>query len=108
MKFAQAVVEAIKASKAGLSVLLLGSPGKGKTSVAKRLAKQLGLRYVEVRPAEFESVDFRGIPTVEEGRTRWNVPEFWPSEACVLNVDEITQAPMELTSPLLKLFVGIS
>lgn len=106
MNVTSAIVETLKAAAAGEPVLLLGSPGIGKTAVAKILAERLGLPYVEVRPAEFESVDFRGIPTVENGKTRWNIPDFWPTEACVLNFDEITQAPMELTSPLLKLFLG--
>lgn len=106
MNVTTAIVEVRKAAQAGLPVLLLGSPGIGKTTVGYILAESLGLPYVEVRPAEFEAVDFRGIPTVEGGKTKWNVPDFWPTEACLLNVDEITQAPMELTSPLLKLFLG--
>lgn len=106
MNITTAIVEVRKAAQAGLPVLLLGSPGIGKTTVGYIIAESLGLPYVEVRPAEFEAVDFRGIPTVENGKTKWNVPDFWPTEACLLNVDEITQAPMELTSPLLKLFLG--
>jgi DNA polymerase III delta prime subunit len=106
MELQTAVTETKKAASAGLPVLLLGPPGIGKTTVARMVASDLGLPYVEVRPAEFESVDFRGIPTVEAGRTRWNVPDFWPSERSLLNVDEITQAAPELTSPLLKLFLG--
>jgi DNA polymerase III delta prime subunit len=106
MNITTAIAEVKKAAAAGLPVLLLGSPGIGKTTVGYILAQELSLPYVEVRPAEFEAVDFRGIPTVENGRTRWNVPNFWPESACLLNVDEITQAPMELTSPLLKLFLG--
>lgn len=106
MKFAQAVEEVIKASKAGLPVLLMGSPGIGKTAIPTAVGKVLELGLSEVRPAEFEPVDFRGIPSVENKRTTWNVPDFWPSEPCVLNFDEITQAPMELTSSLLKMFLG--
>jgi hypothetical protein len=106
MNISNAVEEVKKALAVDLSVLLLGSPGIGKTTVAEMVAADLGLPYTEVRPAEFESVDFRGIPTVESGRTRWNVPDFWPQVPSLLNFDEITQAPMELTSPLLKLFLG--
>lgn len=106
MNITTAITEVRKAAQAGLPVLLLGSPGVGKTTIGYALAEALNLPYVEVRPAEFEAVDFRGIPTVENGKTKWNVPDFWPQAACLLNVDEITQAPMELTSPLLKLFLG--
>lgn len=106
MNIQTAIQEIKKAAQAGLPVLLLGSPGIGKTTVAIMVAMDLDLPYREVRPAEFESVDFRGIPTVVDGRTVWNVPDFWPTEKCLLNFDEITQAPMELTSPLLKIFLG--
>jgi DNA polymerase III delta prime subunit len=106
MNIQTAIAEVKKAAAAGLPVLLLGSPGIGKTTVASILAAELGLPYVEIRAAEFEAVDFRGIPTVVDGRTVWNTPDFWPSEPCLLNFDEVTQAPMELTSPLLKIFLG--
>jgi hypothetical protein len=106
MNVGNALVEVKKVVAAGMPVLLVGSPGVGKTAIPEQLAADLGLPYVEVRAAEFESVDFRGIPTVVEGRTRWNIPDFWPTAPCVLNFDELSQAPPELTSPLLKLFLG--
>lgn len=108
MNVKTAIVELIKAAKAGEPVLLMGPPGIAKSTIPQIVAELLSLPYREVRPAEFESVDFRGIPTVEAKRTTWNVPDFWPTEPCVLNFDEITQAPMELTSPLLKMFLGRS
>lgn len=106
MNVNDAIVEVLKAAQAGLPVLLLGSPGIGKTTIAFAVACKLGLPYMEIRAAEFESVDFRGIPSIVDGKTKWNPPDFWPTEACVLNFDEVTQAPMELTSPLLKIFLG--
>lgn len=106
MNVTTAIEEVKKAAQAKLPVLLLGPPGCGKTSIPNAVAEELGLPCWEVRPAEFEPVDFRGIPTVEKKRTTWNPPDIWPDVDCVLNIDEITQAPMELTSPLLKLFLG--
>lgn len=106
MNVTKAIAESKKAAAAGLPVMFLGSPGIAKTTIAKILASELGLPYVEIRAAEFESVDFRGICSVVDGKTKWHTPDFWPTEACVLNFDEITQAPMELTSPLLKIFLG--
>ena len=108
MNITEAINQAVLCAKAGEPVLLIGQPGIGKTAVPNAVAKLLGLPYREIRAAEFESVDFRGVPTVVDGRTVWNLPEFWPSEACVLNFDEISQAPPELTSPLLKIFLGRS
>jgi hypothetical protein len=104
----QAIREVLKCARARMPVLLLGSPGVSKTTIARYLARELGLPYRELRCAEFESVDFRGVcvPDLATGKTRWLTPDFWPTEACVLNFDEITQAAPELTSPLLKIFLG--
>ncbi len=106
MNVTTAIEEVKKAAQAKLPVLLLGPPGCGKTSIPSAVAEDMDLPLWEVRPAEFEPVDFRGIPTVEKNRTTWNPPDIWPDVDCVLNIDELTQAPMELTSPLLKLFLG--
>lgn len=108
MNVKQAIEEVLKCAKAGQPVLLMGSPGLGKTAIPQVVAMLLGLPYNELRCAEFEPVDFRGVcvPNIETMTTTWLTPDFWPTEACVLNLDEITQASADLTSPLLKLFLG--
>ncbi len=106
MDVGTAIVEAKKAVAAGLPVLIEGSPGVGKTAIPEVIADDEGLDLCEVRAGEFESVDFRGIPTVEAKKTTWNIPDFWPTKRCVINFDEISQASPELTSPLLKVFLG--
>lgn len=106
MKINQAFAELVKCANAGLPVFLQAGPGVGKTSIAVQLADHLGLPYKEVRCAEFESVDFRGIPVAADGKTKWLIPDFWPTEACVLNFDEISQARPDIVSPLLKIILG--
>lgn len=96
--------EVVKLAAINQPVLLLGSPGVGKTSIARQVAEELELPYVEVRAAEFEPVDFRGGMYLDESTetARWFAADIWPSERCVLCFDEITQAHSDLTSPLLK------
>ena len=88
----------------GLPIYIGGSPGLGKTSIARQVAEAEQLPYWEVRAAEFEPVDFRGGMFLDEETetARWFSSEIWPTEKCVLCFDELTQASDEMTSPLLK------
>ena len=66
-------------------LLIHSSPGIGKSSIVKEVAKTLGIQLVDVRLAEMESVDIRGLPSVEkndnnEGIMRWNAPDCWPRD----------------------------
>ena len=91
-----------------VTVGLMGAPGVGKTDAASQAAAELGLEIVEIRPAELEPVDFRGIPVpdLETGRTRWLTPEFWPAHKCLILFDELTLAAPDVTAPLLKIMLG--
>ncbi len=108
MNIRTAIDQALLVAKANQPVLLLGPPGVGKSALPQTVAALMGLPYREIRAAEFEAVDFRGgmFLDIENETTRWLTADMWPNEACVLNFDEITQAPMEMTSPLLKIFLG--
>jgi len=83
------------------TVFLRGPSGIGKTEVIYQMSAVLkehiqnwdGVR--DIRLSQFDPVDFRGIPSIAEGRTVWNPPAFFPmpDTAGIIFLDEITSAP---------------
>lgn len=76
-------------------ILIHSSPGVGKSSIVRQVAKKLNIGFVDVRLAEMESVDIRGLPSVdkENGVMKWNAPDFWPRDPNskgIIFLDEIT------------------
>ncbi len=91
-------------------VMIWGAPGVGKSQTVKQVADKLFLgvskkgakkslpyangHFIDLRLPLLDSVDLRGIPTVEDGRTVWIPPSFLPREGQgLLFLDEIVQAP---------------
>ena len=85
-------------------VFLWGPPGTGKSSYVRQSAKRLGMSVVDVRAATTDPVDWRGVPAVVDGQTRWCPPDFLPKDGKgVLFLDELPQAPQMVQSALLEL-----
>ena len=57
--------------RAGLVPLVRGSPGLGKSSMAKNLADKFNLKLVDIRLAQYEPTDLNGFPfpDYDKGRT---------------------------------------
>jgi len=99
---------AITILKSGLSVnvpmFLWGPPGIGKSQIVAQVAADLELPLIDIRAVLLDPVDLRGVPSVENGVTRWNPPIFLPTEGeGVLFLDELSQAPDSVQSSLLQL-----
>ncbi len=76
-------------------ILIHSSPGVGKSSIVREVARKLNIGFVDVRLAEMESVDIRGLPSVDKdnGVMKWNAPDFWPRDPKskgIIFLDEIT------------------
>ena len=76
-------------------ILIHSSPGIGKSSIVRQVAEKLNIGFVDVRLAEMESVDIRGLPSVdkENGVMKWNAPDFWPRDPKskgIIFLDELT------------------
>jgi len=74
---------------------LWGAPGVGKSQVVAQVARDRGLKLVDVRAVLLDPVDLRGIPRFDDaGNTAWCPPSFLPREgAGILFLDELNTAP---------------
>lgn len=61
-------------------LLLWGKPGVGKSSLVWQVAKELDASVCDIRLSQYDSVDLRGIPSVDDDdkTTVWNVPSTLP------------------------------
>ena len=76
-------------------VMLWGPPGIGKSDIVKSVAQECGIEQRDIRLAQLDPVDLRGVPTVENGQTKWAVPSFFPTEpesAGIIFLDELSAA----------------
>lgn len=82
------------------ATFLRGPSGIGKSDVIYQTSKILGEHIedwrgvIDLRLAQMDPTDVRGVPYVENGVTCWARPDFFPTEgAGILFLDEITSAP---------------
>jgi DNA polymerase III delta prime subunit len=75
-------------------VMLWGPPGIGKSSLIHQISKELGCRVVDLRLAQLEPTDLRGVPMPnrETGRAEWYLPAFWPTSATQETTRKVTDA----------------
>lgn len=95
----KAILTAFKAKR---PIFLWGPPGIGKSEVVAEIAEELGGAVVDLRMAQMEPTDIRGIPffNKELGKMDWAEPVDLPSEefasqypVVVLFLDEMNSAP---------------
>ena len=72
----------LKAFKAKRPVFVWGPPGIGKSEVVQEVTDELGGYMVDLRMAQMEPTDIRGIPyfNKEIGKMDWAEPVDLPSE----------------------------
>lgn len=90
----------------GLPLMLWGPPGVGKSSLVARVAKERALTLIDVRLAQLDATDLRGIPVPDHAtRTvRWYAPSFLPTQGTgVLFLDELDKAPSLVKNAALQL-----
>ena len=81
------------------SILLHGSTGCGKTTLARIIARELGVKHEDL--VEIDSADFRGIDTIREIRKQCQYkPLSSPYRVWIL--DEVHQLTKDAQSALLK------
>src|SRR5690606_31535301 len=73
-------------------VMLWGAPGIGKSSVVHQVASELGRKVVDLRLAQLEPTDLRGVPMPNRDtmRAEWFLPAFWPVRSTEDGEREVT------------------
>lgn len=91
------------ASAAGVipPVIVWGAPGLGKSTAVRELTKELGIGFIDVRLAQREPVDMRGLPVPDEkeNAVKWLVSGEWPRDPAsrgIIMFDELTAADRTL------------
>lgn len=87
--------------RAGLSVLVRGHPGVGKSTLAQRLAAEFGLPLIDIRLAQRDPTDLCGVMFPDrETQTLQVYPPAWARRAaespCFIFLDEINAAVTKL------------
>lgn len=82
-------------------LMVWGAPGVGKSSVIQGIAKEYGIGFIDVRLAQREPVDVRGLPVpdMEAGKVDWLVSGEWPRDKDsrgIILFDELTAADRTL------------
>ena len=82
-------------------VMVWGAPGVGKSTAVRELTNELGIGFIDVRLAQREPVDMRGLPVPDEkeNSVKWLVSGEWPRDPKsrgIIMFDELTAADKTL------------
>ena len=59
-------------------LMVWGAPGLGKSTIIRELARDYGVNFIDVRLAQREPVDIRGLPVPTDNGVEWQVSAEWP------------------------------
>ncbi len=80
-------------------LMVWGAPGLGKSSILRHVAEVLKIGFIDVRLAQREPVDIRGLPVPKGDKVSWLVSSDWPSDPKskgIILFDELTAADRSL------------
>ncbi len=76
-------------------LLITGIPGVGKTAVIGQVCQELGMEFWPCRPIQHETVEYTGLPSIEDGKANWapfeDLLPTAPDWEGLIFIDEITQ-----------------
>ncbi len=87
-------------------VCIWGAHGVGKTQLVEQFARDRGLDFIYLAPAQFEEMgDLIGLPVVENGRTTYRPPVWAPisGKAGILLLDDVNRADDRILRGLMPL-----
>ncbi len=80
-------------------MMVWGTPGVGKSTVIRKIAGEFGVGFIDVRLAQREPVDVRGLPVPDKDGVKWLVASEWPRDPAsrgIILFDELTAADRSL------------
>ena len=78
-------------------LMVWGPPGVGKSAVVRDLCQRESIGFVDVRLAQREPVDIRGLPVPRDDGVHWLTSAEWPREGRgIILFDELTAADRTL------------
>lgn len=93
--------------KAKQPVCFWGDPGIGKSDLGLALEQDPDLAFesgIDLRGAQLDAVDTRGLPFIVNGETAWTKPNFLPTKGRhLIKLEELNRAPHLVQSALLGL-----
>lgn len=109
---AQTILETML--KANIVPYLKGSPGIGKSAIAKAVANKYKLKYIDFRLAECDPVDLSGFPKIEGDKATYIPMSTFPLKndpipegykGWLLMLDELSSAPPAVQAAAYKLIL---
>ena len=100
--------------KAGLTPMMSGSPGIGKSQIVYQLANEYNLKVIDVRLAQCDPTDLLGFPSIKGAKAGYVPMETFPLESdpvpegysgWVLFLDELTSASLAVQAAGYKLIL---
>jgi len=68
----------------------------------------MGIEVIDLRLSQLDPLDLRGVPSISDGETVWNIPKFLPKDMesfGILFLDEINQAPPSVMAAAYQLIL---
>jgi hypothetical protein len=114
IKLSEAKAILMVALRTHTPLMMWGPPGTGKSSVVNQTADEKGMNLIDVRLAQLDPTDIRGLPNLDkENKTAtWYTPSFFPKRNAdgngvdgpgILFLDEIEKAPVSVKNAALQL-----
>jgi MoxR-like ATPase len=90
----------------GITVMLHGPHGIGKSSAVKEWAKENGYEVVDRRLSQMESGDFLGLPDVSGETTQYKIPDWLPRDPnakVIIFLDELNRGRRDVLQGIFQL-----
>jgi len=91
-----------------IPVFVWGKPGVGKSTAIFDIGKEYDVEIRDIRASQIESVDLRGLPSIDNNVTVWHVASFLPSDPesqGILFFDELNAADESVQAAMYQLIL---